>query len=149
MLNPDFRDILSIFCEERVDFLLVGAYALAVHSQPRATGDIDLWIRCSEKNAHAVWRSLKKFGTPLFDLTLEDLQTSGIVFQIGVVPSRIDILTMIDGVLFDEAWEQRQEVEIEGMSIFVISRQHFIQNKKAAGRPKDLADVNWLENEDD
>lgn len=148
LLNPDFRDMLSVLCDEQVEFLLVGAYALAAHGLPRATGDMDIWIRCSDENAQRVWRALQRFGAPLFDLTANDLQTPGLVFQIGVVPQRIDILTAIDGVLFDEAWSQRKTVEIEGLIIAVIGRTQLIQNKKAAGRPKDLADVAWLETEE-
>src|SRR5258708_6476913 len=103
VLNPNFPDMLFAFCVEKVDFLLVGGYALAAHGYPRATGDIDLWIRCSEENAQSVWRALLRFGVPLFGLTVEDLKTSGIVFQVGVVPNRIDIITAIDAVGFDEA----------------------------------------------
>jgi hypothetical protein len=145
LLNPDFRDMLSALCDEDVEFLLVGAYALAAHGLPRATGDMDIWIRCSAENARRVWRALQRFGAPLFDVTVEDLQSPGLVFQIGVVPRRVDILTAIDGVLFDDAWMQRKTVEIEGLTIAVIGRTQLIQNKKAAGRPKDLADVAWLE----
>jgi hypothetical protein len=145
MLNPDFRDILYAFCEEGVEFLVVGAYALAVHGHPRATGDLDLWILPSEENADRVLRALERFGAPLLDLAMEDLQTPDTVFQIGVAPRRIDILTSIEGVDFDEAWAQRVEVEIEGLKIPVIGRSHLIQNKRAAGRPQDLADVARLE----
>lgn len=145
LLNPDFRDMLSVLCDEQVEFLLVGAYALAAHGLPRATGDMDIWVRCSDENAQRIWRALQRFGAPLFGLTANDLQTLGLVFQIGVVPQRIDILTAIDGVLFDEAWPQRKTVEIEGLTIAVIGRTQLIQNKKVAGRPKDLADVAWLE----
>lgn len=145
MLNPDFRDILSVFLEEGVEFLLVGAYALAVHGHPRATGDLDLWARPSPENAQRVWRALEKFGAPLSQLTLEDLQKPDLIFQIGVAPRRIDILTSIEGVEFEEAWPARLEVEIDGLRIPVIGREHLIQNKKASGRPQDLADVAWLE----
>src|SRR5689334_3742481 len=93
LLNPDFRDMLLIFSEEQVEYMVVGAYALAAHGLPRATGDIDLWIRCSEENSNRVWESLIKFGVPLFDFKKEDLMIPGIVFQIGVAPRRIDILT--------------------------------------------------------
>lgn len=147
MLNPDFRDILFAFCEEKVEFLVVGGYAMAFHGYVRATGDIDLWIRPSPENAPRVWQALNQFGAPLFDLTLEDLQTSGIVFQMGVVPNRIDILTQISGVEFEEAWQNRQTVEIEGMQVSVISKPHLLINKKLAGRGKDLTDIFWLENE--
>lgn len=145
MLNPDFRDILSDFCEEKVEFLLVGAYALAVHGLPRATGDMDLWIRPSEDNAHRAWQALAKFGAPSSSLSREELKTPGNVLQIGVAPRRIDVLTSIDGVDFDEAWLDRTEVDVEGIKIPVIGRRHLIQNKKSVGRPQDLADVARLE----
>lgn len=124
MLNPDYRDILSAFGDEKVEYLLVGAYALAVHGRPRATGDIDLWIRRSEENARKVLRALTTFGAPVSGLSEADLTTPDMVFQIGVAPRRIDILTSISGVEFDEAWEAREEVAIEGLRIPVISRQH-------------------------
>ncbi|GIV57898.1 MAG: hypothetical protein KatS3mg042_0811 [Rhodothermaceae bacterium] len=124
LLNPDYRDILSAFGDEKVEYLLVEAYALAVHGRPRATGDIDLWIRRSEENARKVLRALTTFGVPVSGLSEADLTTPDMVFQIGVAPRRIDILTSISGVEFDEAWEAREEVAIEGLRIPVISRQH-------------------------
>jgi hypothetical protein len=145
LLNPDFRDILSEFCAAQVEFLLVGAYALAAHGLPRATGDIDLWVRPSRENGERVMMALARFGTPLAEVTAADFATPGIVFQIGVAPRRVDILTAIDAVGFDEAWAARLEVAIEGLEINVIGRDHLLHNKRAAGRPKDLADVSWLE----
>ena len=145
MLNPDFRDMLSALCEEKAEFLIVGAYALAAHGHPRATGDIDVWVRRSDDNAKRVWRALVRFGAPLADLKLEDLKTPDLIFQIGVEPRRIDIVTSIAGVEFDEAWPDRKDVEIEGLKIPVIGRLHLLKNKKAVGRPQDLADVAWLE----
>ncbi|MGE0086655.1 MAG: hypothetical protein AB7S75_19795 [Desulfococcaceae bacterium] len=147
MLNTDFRDILSAFNGEKVEYLVVGAYALAAHGFVRATGDIDLWIRCSEKNAENIIRALVKFGSPLFDLTTDDFIKPDLIFQIGIIPRRIDILTSIDGVTFEEAWALREEIVVDDIRIQVISRQHLLQNKKKAGRPKDNADVAWLENE--
>ena len=148
LLNPDFRDMLSAFCEEKVEFMVVGAYALAFHGFPRATGDIDLWIQCSDENAERVWRALTRFGAPLSDLTKDDLKTPGIVFQIGIVPSRIDILTSIGGIEFDEAKAEWKNVEIEGLYIPVIGRAHLLRSKKAAGRPKDQGDIAWLESDE-
>lgn len=148
MLNPDFRDILSVFCDEQVEFMVVGAYALAFHGFPRATGDIDLWIRRSDENAQRVWLALMRFGAPLFDLKIDDLKTPDLALQIGLAPRRIDILTSIDGVEFDEAWPNRQQVEIEGLAIYVIGRTHLLQNKRAAGRLKDQADITWLESDE-
>jgi len=145
LLNPDFRDILSEFCAEQVEFLLVGAYALAAHGLPRATGDIDLWVRCGEQNAQRIMTALARFGAPLSDLSAADFMTPDIVFQIGVAPRRVDVLTTIDGVEFEEAWAERLEVAVEGLRICVIGRKHLLRNKRAAGRPKDLADASWLE----
>jgi hypothetical protein len=145
LLNPDFRDILHEFCDAQVEFLLVGAYAMAAYGVPRATGDIDLWVRCHPENAQRVMTALARFGAPLTEVTAEDFVTPGTVFQIGVAPRRIDILTTIDGVAFEEAWPERTEVEIEGLRVPVLSRSHLLQNKRATGRPKDRADVIWLE----
>jgi hypothetical protein len=145
LLNPDFRDMLSALCDEGAEFLLVGAYALAAHGLPRATGDLDIWIRCSEENAERVWKALRRFGAPLAELTRDDLKMPDLVFQIGVAPCRIDILTSIDAVQFDEAWRDRTRIEIEGLTIGIIGRLHLIQNKRAVGRPQDLADIAWLE----
>jgi hypothetical protein len=128
--------------------MVVGAYALAAHGFVRATGDIDLWIKCSEKNAERIMKALSIFGAPLFNLAHEDLQKPGLIFQIGVAPNRIDILTSIDGVEFDEAWSLCKEIEIENLKVPIISRIHLLQNKKAAGRPKDKADIAWLESSD-
>jgi hypothetical protein len=147
LLNPDFLDILREFCAAQVEFLLVGAYAMAVHGVPRATGDIDLWVRCSTENAQRVMTALARFGAPLNEVTAEDFVTPGTVLQIGLAPRRIDILTTIDGVTFEEAWPEQTEVEIEDLTVPVLSRRHLLQNKRAAGRPKDRADVSWLEAE--
>lgn len=145
MLSPDYRDILSAFTEERVDYLVVGAYAVASHGLPRATGDLDLWVRCDAENARRVWRALAKFGAPLSELTESELSNPRLVLQIGVEPSRIDILTSIDDVEFNNAWKDRLEFEVDGLPVHVIGRAHLIANKKAVGRPQDLADVARLE----
>ena len=146
MLNPDYREILSIFSEENVEYLLVGAYALAAHGNPRATGDIDLWVRPVTENVLRIYRALTLFGVPIDRLKEDDFLQPDVVFQIGIAPRRIDILTSISGVHeFEDAWQERMEVELEGMSVPVISRRHLIENKRAAARPQDLADVAWLE----
>jgi hypothetical protein len=139
--------MLSAFNDEKVEYMIVGAYAMAAHGVVRATGDIDLWIRASEDNARRAWRALASFGAPLSGLKEEDIAVHGTVFQIGVAPSRIDILTSIDGVGFADAWNQRVEVEVEGIRVNVIGRSHLIANKKTVGRPQDLADIARLESE--
>ena len=145
MFNPDFKDMLSALSDAEIDFLVVGAYAMAVHGHPRATGDLDIWVRPSSDNAPRVYLALAEFGAPLDDLSVEDLTTPGVVFQIGVEPSRIDILTSISGVEFNSAWRRRQSIELEGISLNVIGRTDLIVNKRASGRTKDLADAETLD----
>ena len=147
MLNPDFRDMLSAFIEEGVEFLIVGAYALSFHGLPRATGDLDFWIGRSSANAEQVFRALRSFGAPTLDLTVSDLLAPDLVLQIGIEPNRIDILTTADGVDFDEAWNERAITRIDGLDVPIMSLQHVLQNKRAVGRPRDLADVLILEEE--
>jgi hypothetical protein len=125
--------------------MVVGGYAMAFHGFVRATGDIDLWINASKENSKRVWKALEKFRAPLFDLTIEDLQILGIVFQIGIVPNRIDIITQIDGVDFSNAFQDRETVEIENLTVPILSKSHLLKNKKSTGRAKDLNDVLWLE----
>jgi hypothetical protein len=144
VLNPDYRDMLSAFADAEVEYLLVGAYALAAHGHPRATGDMDLWVRRSSENAERVLQALSVFGAPLSDVETEDFQTPDTVFQIGVSPRRIDILTTISGVDFQEAWPERMEIELEGLMIPVLGRKHLVQNKRALGRPQDQADIDRL-----
>jgi hypothetical protein len=122
---------------------------MSFHGYPRATGDIDLWIRRSEENAKKVWRALEKFQAPLFDLHLNDLTKSDMVFQMGVIPNRIDIITSIDGVDFDEAWHDKEFVDTSGLTIPIISKTHLIINKSSTNRPKDKNDVLWLTMEKD
>jgi len=106
-MNQDFRDLLAEFNARQVECLLVGAHALAAHGHVRATQDLDVWVRPSQENAKRVIEALRAFGAPLHDLTEKDLSTPGLIFQIGVEPIRIDVLTAIDGVQFDEAWAER------------------------------------------
>lgn len=141
--------MLSSLSAAGADYLLVGAYALAAHGHPRATGDLDIWIRPEPANALKVYRTLAEFGAPLHDLTIDDLVTPGMVFQIGVEPCRIDILTKISGVEFDSAWERRMSIEIDGLPMFVIGRADLLINKRASGRPKDIADADTLARRDD
>ncbi len=140
-LNRDYNDILSALCAEGAEFLIVGAYAVGVHGIPRATGDIDIWVRPTGENATRVMRALKRFGAALLDLIEEDLATADTVFQMGVAPSRIDVITGISGVTFERAWPSRVTVAIEGLTVPVIGREDLLLNKAASGRPKDLADL--------
>lgn len=144
-MSPDFSDLLRAFNAHDVDYLVVGAHALAAYGHVRATKDLDVWIRPEAGNAEKVLAALSDFGAPLGDLTLTDLCQAGTVIQIGIPPLRIDVITAIDGVDFSEAWPDRLETKFGSVPAFVISRHHLIANKKAAGRLQDLADVERLE----
>jgi hypothetical protein len=142
-LNDDFRDVVVLFADAGVEFVIVGAYALAFHGAPRASGDIDLHVRPSAENAERVFAALDKFGAPLVahGVAPTDFARPGTVYQIGLPPRRIDVLTEISGITFDEIWASRVTAEIDHRTIPIIGRDSFIKNKIASGRPKDLADV--------
>jgi hypothetical protein len=144
-VSPDFRDLLSEFNAHGVEYLVVGAYALAAHGRVRATGDLDVWVRPEAANAKRVIAALQAFGAPLGDLTEADLSRPGTVFQIGVAPLRIDVLTAIDGVEFEEAWRSRMKTRFADQDVAVLSVEHLICNKRQAGRAQDLADLEWLD----
>jgi len=146
MLNEDYKDMLQALVDEEVRFLLVGAYALAAHGYPRATMDIDIWVMPSPENADAVLRALQRFGAPLQKLAKADLEKDGTVFQIGVAPRRIDIITAASGLQFDDAFSHSAAVDIEGIEVHILSVADLIINKRASGRTKDLADAEALEN---
>ena len=148
-LHPDFREMLCALFDEDVEFLLVGAMAVAAHGYGRATGDMDILVRPSPDNARRVMQSLRKFGAPLHGLTVRDLSTPGRVFQMGVPPWRIDILTSIEGVTFEDAWPNRFLKNTDGLEMPVISRADLIRNKKTVARLQDLADVARLEGKSD
>ena len=144
-MNRDLIDLLAAFNAQGVDYLVVGAHALAAHGHVRATKDLDVWVRPSPENAPRVLDALAAFGAPLQDLSAADLAAPGLIFQIGVPPLRIDVITAIDGVEFAVAWPDRLVVNLDGTPVPVISRHHLIANKKASGRLQDLADVERLE----
>ena len=136
MLNSDYKEMLQCLLEERVRFLLVGAYALAVHGYPRATKDIDFFVWATPENAASLMSALAKFGAPLDDVSAADFSAKGIVFQIGNAPRRIDLLTSISGVEFEQAYAAKKTVILEGLEVPVISLQDLIVNKRASGRGK-------------
>jgi hypothetical protein len=145
MPSRDFRDLFAAFNAEGVEYLLVGAHALAVHGHLRATKDLDVWVRPSMGNAERVIAALRAFGAPTDQVTVDDFARVGITFQIGVDPLRIDILTTIDGVSFDEAWANRVQARFNDQSVNVISKGDLILNKRSSGRTQDLADLEQLE----
>jgi predicted nucleotidyltransferase len=146
MMPEDLKELLRAFNDQAVKFLVVGGYAFGVHAEPRATKDLDIFVRADEENSNAVFRALAQYGAPLGGLTPSDFM-DGTTFQIGQPPARIDILQHIDGVTFDEAWENRIEGIIDGqIQAAVISRDDLIRNKLASGREQDILDVKKLRN---
>jgi len=140
----DFSELLRAFNEHKVEYLVVGAHALAAHGHVRATKDLDVWVRPERENARRVIAALKDYGAPLHDLTEADLTKPNTVFQIGIPPFRIDVLTMIDGVAFSQAWNDRLSTVFGGEPASVLSLRHLIENKKASGLLQDLADIEML-----
>jgi hypothetical protein len=127
-----------------VRFLIVGAYAVAFHSRPRATGDLDIWIEPTRENAERTFKALAAFGAPLAGLSVADLTTPDIVYQIGVAPRRIDILTALTGLEFESAWPGRAGGRIGDVECPFIGREALVRNKRALGRPRDRADLELL-----
>jgi hypothetical protein len=144
-MNQDFLDLLRAFAAAEVRYLLVGAYALAVHGRPRATGDLDVWIEATPDNAPRVMTALDAFGAPLNDVSVDDFSREGLVYQIGLPPVRIDILTQLTGLSFGEAWVNRTTRPFGAIDADFIGLSDFIANKRAVGRAKDLADIEGLE----
>jgi hypothetical protein len=136
---------LSELNAEGARYLLVGGYALSYYGRPRATGDLDIWVDATPGNAEKVFRALGRFGAPLEALAVEDLAKPGIVFQIGVAPNRIDILTTLTGLTFEEAWSNRKSISFREIPLFVISEADFVRNKRSVGRPQDIVDANEIE----
>jgi hypothetical protein len=142
----DFRDFVAELVRAEARFLIVGAHALGVHGIPRATVDLDIWVESSRENANRLWSALAAFGAPLASLELQksDFTRADIVVQIGLPPYRIDILTGVSGISFDEAWAERVEAAFEGVQAPFIGRAALIRNKRATGRTKDLSDLEAL-----
>ena len=144
-MNQDFVDLLRAFVAHDVRFLIVGAYALALHGRPRATGDMDVWVDATPENASRIVRALAAFGAPMDQVSASDFTTPGVVFQMGVPPVRIDLLTALTGLTFDEAWPGRVRETLGDVPVDFIGREAFIRNKRATGRAKDLGDIEGME----
>ena len=144
-MNQDFVDLLRAFVDADVRFLVVGAYALALHGRPRGTGDLDVWVEAIPENAVRVMQALAAFGAPLADISVTDFSGPGVTYQMGVDPGRIDVLTDLTGLTFAEAWPGRVRHQFGDVDVDFIGRESFIRNKRATGRPKDLVDVDGLD----
>jgi predicted nucleotidyltransferase len=147
-VNLDFSDLLRIFNDYNVKYLVIGGYAVVQYAEPRFTKDLDLMISTDSKNAEAVYKALKEFGAPLAGLTPRDFSEEGFFFQMGVPPVRVDILMGIPGVQFNKCWKRRVEVDFDGLKVLFISKEDLIISKRAAGRPQDLVDADLLSREE-
>ena len=150
-MTDDWIEFLTALATANVRFLVVGAHALAVHGLPRGTQDLDVWIERSPENAARTWQALGAFGAPLdsVDVSQTDFERPNVVVQLGLPPNRIDLMTGISGVAeFSEAWSRRVEGPVRGRPVPFLGRADLVANKRAAGRPKDLADAAALEEQD-
>ena len=143
-MHQDFLDLLRAFIDGNVRFLIVGAYALAVHGRPRATGHLGVWVDTTPEKAAKVMSALEQFGAPTAQVSAEDFSRPGIVFQMGLPPLRIDVLTELSGPTFSEAWSTRTRAAFGPVMADVIGREAFIKNKRATGRARDLGDIEAL-----
>ncbi len=143
--SPDFLDLLTALNGADARYLLVGGHAVGLFGHPRATKDFDLWVEATPENAGRVFRALSDFGAPVQGVVEADFARAGGGFRMGSPPFRIEILTEVSGVRFEHAWPRRETFALDGVRCFVISRADLLANKRAAGRPQDLADVDFLE----
>jgi hypothetical protein len=143
-MNSDFKDLLRVFNEHKVRYLVVGGFAVIKYTEPRYTKDLDVWVEASPRNSRVVFAALPEFQAPLTDITPEDFAKEGSIYQMGRPPARVDVLTSIEGVRFADAWRNREASNFDGIPTHVISLHDLIANKRAVGRPQDLVDVNNL-----
>jgi hypothetical protein len=143
-LEKDLREFIELLNALNVRYMGVGAYAVAYHGYPRFTGDIDLFVELSPENAERIVNVIQRFGFSELGLSIQDFLKEDQVVQLGVAPNRIDILTALSGVAFQEAWATREQSEIDGLTVPIISKEMLKRNKAASGRPQDLADLEHL-----
>ena len=144
--NQDFKELFNIFNGENVEYLVVGAYAVVFYTKPRYTKDLDIWVNPTPDNARRVYKSLKRFGAPLIKVRSESFTDEDLIYQIGIEPNLIDIIMSIAGVVFSSAWDSRISSTYDGVPIYILSKEDLIKTKKATGRPQDLLDVEFLQN---
>ena len=145
LTSRDFKELLSLFNEFKVRYLVVGGYAVMKYTEPRFTKDLDLWIATDDKNAEAVYSALKMFGAPLKNLTPDDFKDKECFYQMGRAPFRLDIMMSIPGVDFESAWERREISPIQDLNILFISKADLIKTKEKSARPQDLLDLENLQ----
>jgi hypothetical protein len=144
-LDKDFKEFLALLNQQEVEYLIVGGYAVAFHGHPRYTGDIDIWVNPTKANAGKLIRAIEAFGFEVEPLKQVDFENETVAFHLGNPPVRIDIMNRISGTKFSDCYPRRIEMKIEGISIYYISQQDLLENKRASGRQKDLGDIEHLQ----
>ena len=143
-VQQDFKELIELFNAHKVEYVIVGGYALAFHGSPRYTGDIDILVKPDEENAKKIFRVLVKFGFGSLDLKQEDFTKPEYVIQLGISPVRIDIITSLTGVTWQDVFGGKEKARYSDVSVFYIGRKEFIKNKRATGRKRDIADIEAL-----
>ncbi len=144
LTSPEFKELLKLFAEHDVRYLIVGGYAVAKYSEPRFTKDLDILVSIDSVNAKEVYEALREFGAPLENLSPGDFSKEGYFYQMGRDPLRIDIMMSIPGVEFQDAWKRRETVDLDGLKVNFISLSDLIRAKEAGGRPQDMIDLENL-----
>ncbi len=148
-IQKDFKELLKLFLKHEIDFLIVEGYALAFHGSPRFTGDIDVYIHPNKDNANKILQALDEFGFGSLGISIDDLSVEKKVVQLGVPPVRIDLITSLSGLSWQEAFDNREEGSYGDLNVYFIGRNELIKNKKATSRKRDLADIEDLEKKDE
>jgi Nucleotidyl transferase of unknown function (DUF2204) len=144
MFSQDFKEFVELLIKHKVEYLIVGGYAVGVHGHPRYTGDLDIWLNPTTENARSILAAVNEFGFSSSKLSIDDFTKVGNVIQLGYPPLRIDLLTDIDGVTFTDSYKNRKEVEIDDLFVNFIGYSELLKNKKESGRPRDIDDINNL-----
>ncbi len=144
MFSQDFREFIELLIKNKAEYLVVGGYAVGVHGHPRYTGDLDIWLNPNPENAELILKSVNEFGFSSFNLTISDFTKPGNVIQLGYPPLRIDLLTEIDGVTFENCFQNKTQVTIDNLSVNFIGYEDLLKNKRESGRPKDIDDIENL-----
>lgn len=145
MFSRDFKEFIELLIKHKAEYLIVGGYAVGVHGHPRYTGDLDIWLNPTTQNALAILNAVNEFGFSSYGLTQTDFTKPGNIIQLGYPPLRIDLLTQIDGVTFEECFTNRKEVIIEGLNVNFIGYSDLLKNKKESGRARDIDDIDHLQ----
>jgi hypothetical protein len=144
ILNPDFKEFVKLLIENKVEYLIVGGYAVGVHGYPRYTGDLDIWINSTTENAKRAQVCVKDFGFSSYNLSVADFTKPGNIVQLGYAPVRIDIINQVDGVTFDECFKNKKDVTADDLTLYFIGYDDLLKNKKKTSRPRDIDDIENL-----